>query len=66
MKRFLSVALILIGALLLYWGYDLHQRVDSQLIQGITGETPDQVWQYYVTGAVALVLGGYGLVKFRG
>lgn len=66
MRRAISVVLIVMGAILLYWGYDLHQQLDVQMIREITGEPPEAVWQYYITGSIALLLGSYGLWKFRG
>lgn len=65
MKRAISLILILMGVLLLYWGYDLQQQLDMQLIRQITGETPEQVWQYYLTGGIALVVGAYGIWRYR-
>lgn len=65
MKRAISLILILMGVLLLYWGYDLQRQLDMQLIRQVTGEVPERVWQYYVTGGVALLVGAYGVWKFR-
>jgi len=66
MRRAISVILIVMGIILLYWGYDLQQRLDMQLIREVTGEPPEAVWQYYITGTISLLLGGFGLWKFRG
>lgn len=63
MRRAVSLVLILLGVLLLYWGYDLQQQLDMELIRAITGEAPEQVWQYYVTGVAALAVGGFSLWK---
>lgn len=65
MKRFISLVLILLGVLLVYWGYDLQQQLDMALIRKVTGEVPERVWQYYVTGGVALLVGAFGLWRFR-
>ncbi|SFB88682.1 Protein of unknown function [Marinospirillum celere] len=64
MRRAISLVLILMGAILIYWGYDLQQQLDTRLIREITGETPEAVWQYYVTGTICLLMGGLGLWKF--
>lgn len=66
MRRALSLILLVMGVLLIYWGYDLQQQLDMHLIREITGETPEAVWQYYLTGALCLIFGGMGLWKFRG
>jgi len=66
MRRAISVILVVMGIILLYWGYDLQQQLDMKLIREITGERPEAVWQYYITGSIALILGCYGFWKFRG
>ncbi len=65
MRRFVSLVLIIIGAVLVYWGYSLQQELGTQLITKLTNETPQQVWQYYLTGVIALVVGGYTLWKTK-
>ncbi len=66
MRRALSVLLLFMGGLLIYWGYDLQRQLDTELIRQVTGEGPEAVWQYYITGCVALIFGGYGVWKYRG
>ncbi|NLW06123.1 MAG: DUF3185 family protein [Pseudomonadaceae bacterium] len=63
MRRAISLVLIVIGTLLIYWGYGLQQQLDTALIRQVTGEMPEQVWQYYVTGVIALLVGGWGVWK---
>ena len=65
MRRAISLVLIVIGALLLYWGYDLQQRLDTEIIKQITGEMAEQVWQYYVTGGIAVLVGILGVWKSK-
>jgi len=65
MRRAISLVLIVIGVLLLYWGYDLQQRLDTEVIKQITGEMPEQVWQYYVTGGIAVLVGILGVWKSK-
>ncbi len=65
MRRAISLVLIVIGVLLLYWGYDLQQRLDTEIIKQITGEMPEQVWQYYVTGGIAVLVGILGVWKSK-
>ncbi len=63
MRRAVSLVLIVIGVLLLYWGYDLQQQLDMQLIRQVTGEAPEQVWQYYLTGCISILVGSLGVWK---
>lgn len=65
MRRAISLVLIVIGILLLYWGYDLQQRLDTEIIKQVTGEMPEQVWQYYVTGGIAVLVGILGVWKSK-
>ena len=65
MKRAISLVLIVLGILLLYWGYDLQQRLDTEIIKQITGDMPEQVWQYYVTGFIAVLVGILGVWKSK-
>ena len=65
MRRAISLVLIVVCVLLLYWGYDLQQRLDTEIIKQITGEMPEQVWQYYVTGGIAVLVGILGVWKSK-
>lgn len=65
MKRMVSLVLILVGTLLIYWGYSIQQELGMQLVSKVTGEMPQAVWQYYLTGVIALVVGGFGLSKSK-
>jgi len=65
MRRAISLLLIVVGILLLYWGYDLQQRVDVEIITQVTGEAPEKVWQYYVTGIAAVLVGILGVWKSK-
>lgn len=65
MRRAISLVLIVLGILLLYWGYDLQERLDMELIQQVTGDMPEKVWQYYVTGGIAVLVGVLGVWKSK-
>ncbi|MCA8922804.1 MAG: DUF3185 family protein [Planctomycetes bacterium] len=71
MKTKLALAigplLVALGAYLLYRGYQVSQSLAGQLSETLTGEPTEQATQYYVAGAVCVVLGlaggGFGFLK---
>lgn len=62
MNRIVALALIVIGAVLLYFGYQSSQGLDDQLSEAVTGNFTDETILYLVGGAVALIA---GLVMLR-
>lgn len=63
MNRILAIALIVIGAVLLYFGYQSSQGLDDQLSETLTGNFTDETILYLIGGAVALVAGLFMLRK---
>ena len=59
MTQLISVVLTVVGAGLIYWGYDLSGSVGSQVTETITGSTPDDVMVRYIAGAASLAAGIY-------
>lgn len=58
-----GIILIVIGAGLALWGYQLSGSVGSQLTQVVTGSDTDRVMIYYITGAASFVVGIYLFAK---
>lgn len=56
-QRILGVALLIAGAILLYFGYQSTETVGEKLIEGFTGRYSDGTIAYLTGGAVAGVLG---------
>lgn len=63
MIKLIGLVLIVVGAGLGYWGYELGQGLGSQLASSITGAPPDAVMIRYITGAAALVAGLFLTLK---
>lgn len=63
MRKLMGVALVVIGAVLLFWGYDAHQAPTQQEIVLRSGEWSESVWQYYITGAIALGMGLFTVLR---
>jgi len=57
MQKIIGVISLVIGLLLLVWGHDIAQSVDSQVKQIFTGAPTDRATYYYIAGT-ALVLFG--------
>jgi len=58
-KKLIGFALIGLGAVLLYFGYNASQSVGSQFRQAWTGSMSDKAMMYYVAGAVSAAIGVY-------
>lgn len=58
-----GIILMVIGAGLALWGYQLSGSVGSQITQAVTGSDTDKVMIFYITGGVSFVVGLYLFVK---
>jgi hypothetical protein len=56
-RKIAGIALIVIGAVVAYSGYDLSNTVGSQLESAIQGSPTDSVMLRYVLGAVSAGVG---------
>ncbi len=61
--KLISIALIAVGAGLIYWGYEMSGSVGAQLTETITGSMPDDVMVRYIAGAASLAAGLYLFFK---
>lgn len=61
--KIVGIALIVIGAGLGYWGYDVANSLGSQIKQTVTGSHSDEVMRLYIGGAVCFVVGIYLLFR---
>lgn len=61
--KIIGIILIVIGAGLALWGYQLSGSVGSQITQAVTGSDTDKVMTLYIAGAVSFVVGIYLFVK---
>jgi|AntRauTorcE11897_2_1112592.scaffolds.fasta_scaffold00183_13 hypothetical protein len=63
MKQTISFALLIAGALLLYFGYQEYNSFGSELDQAFGGSGSTDAIIMLVVGVVAVVLGGSRLLK---
>mgnify|MGYP001817600923 CR=1 FL=1 len=61
--QLVSIALMVAGIGLAYWGYDMSGGLDSQLNQAFTGSSSDDVMIRYIGGAACFVAGLFLFVK---
>ena len=60
MRKIIGVISLVIGVLLLVWGHEIAQSVDSQVKQLFTGAPTDRATYYYIAGTA---LGLFGLFQ---
>jgi hypothetical protein len=54
-----GLALLAVGAVLLYFGYTASQSLGSQLKQAWSGSMSDKAMWYYIVGAVCGAVGAF-------
>ncbi len=61
--KIVGIVLIVLGAGLGLWGYELSGSVGSQISQAVTGAHTDKVMTYYIAGAVSFAVGLFLVFK---
>lgn len=59
----ISIALMVIGVGLAFWGYQISGSVGSKITQTITGSHADKVMTLYIGGAASFIVGLYLYIK---
>jgi len=62
-NKMASIALMVVGAGLSFWGYQKSGGLESKLTSAITGSNTDNVMILYISGAVCLAVGVYLFLK---
>ena len=65
MKKVSGLICLVVGGMLVYWGYNISQIVGSQLNNLVNGTPSDKSMIFYIGGAI-LVLAGLGQVAWKG
>jgi len=63
-NQIVGLALLAVGAILLYFGYQASQSVGEQVVESFTGRFTDSTTWYFVLGAASIVV-GLGLTVFK-
>ena len=58
-NKMISIALMVVGAGLAFWGYQKSGGLDSKITSALTGSHTDNVMMLYISGAVCLAVGLY-------
>lgn len=61
--RAIGIALLVLGAGLAFWGFQLSESVGSQVTELITGSETDRVMLLYIGGAVSFAVGLFLFMK---
>ena len=61
----IGVVCLVVGVLLLVWGYNISRSVGSQLKEVFTGSPTDRAMYFYVGGAVLSVIGLFQIFVAR-
>ncbi|MCC5871696.1 MAG: DUF3185 family protein [Gammaproteobacteria bacterium] len=61
--RIIGLALIVLGAVMLYFGYNASQSVTEQLTETLTGRFSDETMLYFLGGGIAIVTGLVFIVR---
>ena len=62
-NKMISLALMVVGAGLAFWGYQKSGGLDSKITSALTGSHTDNVMMLYISGAVCLAVGLYLYIK---
>ncbi|RAJ98972.1 DUF3185 family protein [Aliidiomarina maris] len=63
MDKVISIAILVVGVILLYFGYQESQSVASEVSEAFTGQPTDNSIWFLVGGAVLAIIGLGGLVR---
>lgn len=58
-QKLVGVVLLVVGAILLYFGYQSSQSVGGQITESLTGRFTDETMWFLVGGAAAVAAGGF-------
>lgn len=62
-QKMIGIVLLVVGLILLYFGWQSSQSVGEQLTEAVTGRFTDETVWFLVGGAAALVAGLYLAVR---
>jgi hypothetical protein len=64
MQKISGLICLVVGAILIYWGYNMAHAVDARINNFVTGSPGDKPMLLYIGGAI-LVLVGCGQVAWK-
>ncbi len=61
--KLLSIILIVLGAILIIWGFQMSGSAANEVAQSLTGSSTDAVMYRYIGGAISLAAGLFFMLK---
>ena len=61
--KLLAIVLIVLGAALIVWGFNLSDSVTNEILRVFNGSSMDEVVYRYIAGAVSLAAGLFLFLK---
>jgi uncharacterized membrane protein len=62
-SKMIGVALVVAGAILLYFGFNAAGAPAEEISEALTGQYSDRTTMYFIAGGVSAVLGVVALLK---
>ncbi|PKI16282.1 DUF3185 family protein [Colwellia sp. 12G3] len=56
-NKILGIVLIITGAALAMWGYNIYDSASSQISRTLSGDTPIEAWAGMVCGVISVLIG---------
>ena len=63
LAKLLGIILVVLGAGLVIWGYNMSGSTANELTRALTGSSTDEVMYRYIGGAICLAAGLFLFVK---
>ena len=61
-NKIIGIVLVVAGAALAIWGFNVYDSAGSQITRAVSGDTPIEAWFGMVGGVIALLI---GITKLR-
>ncbi len=56
-NKIIGIVLIIVGAALAMWGYNIYDSASSQFTRALSGDTPIEAWAGLVGGVICVLVG---------
>lgn len=56
-KKYTAITLIILGVVLVSWGYNIYDSAGSRLSRAFSGDAPFEAWAGMIGGAVSIIVG---------
>jgi len=56
-NKIIGIVLIVVGAALAIWGYNIYDSAGSQVTRAVSGDVPIEAWAGMVGGVIAVLIG---------